>query len=84
MVGSPERTEQLYARTLPTDWERAEKRKDTCIDYRILITVFPWFLPSSIPINVFGAFASPVVVSSMNLICPSFTNGATSAKKVEK
>ena len=32
MVGSPERTEQLYGRTLPIHWERAGKRKDTYID----------------------------------------------------
>jgi hypothetical protein len=32
MVGSPERTEQLYGRTLPIHWERAGKRKDAYID----------------------------------------------------
>lgn len=32
MVGSPERTEQLYGRTLPVHWERAGKRADTYID----------------------------------------------------
>lgn len=32
MVGSPERTEQLYGRTLPIHWERAGKRADAYID----------------------------------------------------
>ena len=32
MVGSLERTEQLYGRTLPIHWERAGKRKDAYID----------------------------------------------------
>ena len=32
MVGSPERAEQLYGRTLPIHWERAGKRKDAYID----------------------------------------------------
>ncbi|MFZ8879438.1 MAG: HalD/BesD family halogenase [Paracoccaceae bacterium] len=32
MVGSPERTEQLYGRTLPIHWERAGNRKDAYID----------------------------------------------------
>lgn len=32
MVGNPERTEQLYGRTLPVHWERAGKRADTYID----------------------------------------------------
>lgn len=32
MVGSPERTEQLYGRTLPIHWERAGKRADTYLD----------------------------------------------------
>ncbi len=32
MVGSPERTEQLYGRTLPVHWERAGKRADAYID----------------------------------------------------
>lgn len=32
MVGSPERTEQLYGRTLPIYWEWARKRKDAHID----------------------------------------------------
>jgi hypothetical protein len=32
MVGSPERTEQLYGRTLPIHRERAGKRKDAYID----------------------------------------------------
>lgn len=32
MVGSPERTEQLYGRTLPIHWERAGKRADAFID----------------------------------------------------
>ena len=32
MVGSPERTEQLYGRTLPIHWERAGKREDAYID----------------------------------------------------
>ena len=32
MVGSPERTEQLYGRTLPIHLERSGKRKDTYID----------------------------------------------------
>ena len=32
MVGSPERTEQLYGRTLPIHWERAGRRTDTYID----------------------------------------------------
>ena len=32
MVGSPERTEQLYGRTLPIHWERAGLRSDAYID----------------------------------------------------
>lgn len=32
MVGSPERTEQLYGRTLPIHWERAGRRADAYID----------------------------------------------------
>ena len=32
MVGSPERTEQLYGRTLPVYWERAGMRADAYID----------------------------------------------------
>ena len=32
MVGSPERTEQLYGRTLPVHWERAGRRSDAYID----------------------------------------------------
>ena len=32
MVGSPERTEQLYGRTLPIHWERAGKRNDAYRD----------------------------------------------------
>ena len=32
MVGSPERTEQLYGRTLPIHWERAGHRADDYID----------------------------------------------------
>ena len=32
MVGSPERTGQLYGRTLPVHWERAGKRADAYID----------------------------------------------------
>ncbi|MDG1066915.1 MAG: hypothetical protein P8P40_00860 [Sulfitobacter sp.] len=32
MVGNPERTEQLYGRTLPIHWERAGKRADSYID----------------------------------------------------
>jgi hypothetical protein len=32
MVGSPERTEQLYGRTLPIHWERSGQRRDTYID----------------------------------------------------
>lgn len=32
MVGSPERTEQLYGRTLPIHWEMAGRRNDTFID----------------------------------------------------
>lgn len=32
MVGSPERTEQLYGRTLPVHWERAGRRADAYID----------------------------------------------------
>ena len=32
MVGSPERTQQLYGRTLPIHWERAGRRQDTYID----------------------------------------------------
>lgn len=32
MVGNPERTEQLYGRTLPIHWERAGKRADAFID----------------------------------------------------
>lgn len=32
MVGSPERTEQLYGRTLPIHWERSGHRSDTYID----------------------------------------------------
>lgn len=32
MVGRPERTEQLYGRTLPIHWERAEQRADDYID----------------------------------------------------
>lgn len=32
MVGAPERTEQLYGRTLPIHWERAGKRADAYID----------------------------------------------------
>ena len=32
MVGSPERTKQLYGRTLSIHWERAGKRKDAYID----------------------------------------------------
>ena len=32
MVGSPERTEQLYGRTLPIHWERAGRRADSYID----------------------------------------------------
>lgn len=32
MVGNPERTQQLYGRTLPIHWERAGKRSDAYID----------------------------------------------------
>lgn len=32
MVGSPERTEQLYGRTLPIHWEKSGHRSDTYID----------------------------------------------------
>jgi hypothetical protein len=32
MVGNPERTQQLYGRTLPIHWERAGRRADTYID----------------------------------------------------
>ena len=32
MVGSPERTQQLYGRTLPIHWEKAGKRADAYID----------------------------------------------------
>lgn len=32
MVGSPERTEQLYGKTLPIHWERAGRRADRYID----------------------------------------------------
>ena len=32
MVGSPERTQQLYGRTLPIHWERAGQRSDAYID----------------------------------------------------
>ena len=32
MVGRPERTEQLYGRTLPIHWERAGQRADAYID----------------------------------------------------
>lgn len=32
MVGRPERTEQLYGRTLPIHWERADQRADAYID----------------------------------------------------
>lgn len=32
MVGSPERTEQLYGRTLPIHWEQAGRRSDAYID----------------------------------------------------
>ena len=32
MVGNPERTQQLYGRTLPIHWERAGKRNDAYID----------------------------------------------------
>jgi hypothetical protein len=32
MVGSPERTEQLYGRSLPIHWDRAGQRSDTYID----------------------------------------------------
>ena len=32
MVGSPERTEQLYGRTLPIHWERAGRRADAYLD----------------------------------------------------
>jgi len=32
MVGSPERTQQLYGRTLPIHWERAGRRADSYID----------------------------------------------------
>lgn len=32
MVGSPDRTEQLYGRTLPIHWERAGRRADAYID----------------------------------------------------
>lgn len=32
MVGSPERTQQLYGRTLPIHWERAGRRADAYID----------------------------------------------------
>jgi hypothetical protein len=32
MVGSPERTKQLYGRTLPIHWDRAGRRKDNYID----------------------------------------------------
>ena len=32
MVGSPERTRQLYGRTLPIHWERAGQRSDSYID----------------------------------------------------
>ena len=32
MVGSPERTQQLYGRTLPIHWERAGRRADAYLD----------------------------------------------------
>lgn len=32
MVGNPERTQQLYGRTLPIHWERAGRRSDAYID----------------------------------------------------
>lgn len=32
MVGSPERTEQLYGKTLPVHWEKAGRRADAFID----------------------------------------------------